>query len=34
LIAQYGERTWNRLLEMCALVEMQGKNLRIERPQP
>lgn len=27
---QFGERTFQRLLEMCAMYEMNGKNLRIE----
>lgn len=28
LAEQFGERTFQRIMEMCAMVEMQGVNLR------
>ena len=30
LASQFGERTLERVLEMCAMVSMQGKNLRVD----
>lgn len=29
LIEAFGQRTWERILEMCAMFEMKGENLRL-----
>lgn len=34
LAAQFSERSMERVLEMCAMVSMEGKNLRVDRPKP
>lgn len=31
MIEQFGERVWNRLVEMCAMVSMKGRNLRMDK---